>query len=207
MRFITGKILLAGSLFFIAIFFCGCPQKITVSCDKVAISCDKNSTDCDKNIANSYIASIKPQISDKFIANFSQLLEDNTELSDFCDKTYSEKIPEEFVSTKKVANGKTQLAIKISPELVQKFLDGQNNEKLRTIVEGSLAPVVSGEEMSEAEYRNLLGELYGADNANEILSGDIQVDFVSPDKKITSKKIRVAELLLSTKPVTLEFDY
>lgn len=189
------KVLIATT--FIAILFCGCPAKISVSCDK----------------NGKYIASCTPHFSDEFIANLSQILENSSDFAENSldlsqiNKEYSDIIPDEFIRTKKLNSGKTEFAIEISQHTIQKFLSQQDDERLSTIFESSMAPIISGEEMSQSEYRELLEDVYGANVAGEILGGVIIIEFTSPDGKKYSRQMPAADLLVSTEPQFFTFVY
>lgn len=209
------KFFLTASILFTTLFFCACPLKITVDCDK------------DERLSVNFSS----QLGDAFIESLSQIQQISSEngenspnLSEISNKIESElnakffknakvnfgqksldaaaqvasikKFPKEFINVQKAANGKKIFTLALSPEsLAASIL--QEDSAAKTLADILMAPLISGEEMQLQEYKELLSEIYGDRLANEILSGDLVVEFIAGGKKQT-QKIPVADLLLST---------
>ena len=82
----------------------------------------------------------------------------------------------------------------------------QENTTAKTLADILMAPIISGEPMSLAEYKDLLAEIYGAPLASELLSGDLTIEYIRNGKKQV-QCIPVSDLLLAADGKRFVFRY
>lgn len=116
------------------------------------------------------------------------------------------KFPKECLSQEEMPGGKKRVVFSLGAKSLQAALL-HDESTLKTFAEILMSPLVTGEEMSAEEYKDLLSEIYGEGVASELLSGKFKVDFVSPNGKILSQEIPIANLLASNKAVDFVFEY
>lgn len=116
------------------------------------------------------------------------------------------KFPKECLSQEKLPNRKTRVVFSLGADSLRAALL-HDEGMLKTFADILMAPLVTGEEMSAEEYKDLLSEIYGEAVAGELLSGKFKIDFVCPDGKILSQEIPIANLLASNKAINFVFEW
>ena len=214
----------AALTLFAALFLCACPLKVSVECDKnenifVNFSSDLGeafveslaqiqqiSPENGENSSN--LNEISKKIEGELNANFFKNAKVNftgNKLNASAQSSLSKKFPKEFARVQKSSDGKKKFILTISPQsLAASIL--QEDSAAKTLADILMAPVISGEEMSLEEYKDLLNEIYGERLANELLSGDLTVEFIAGGKKQV-QRVSVSDLLLSTNGKVFTFEY
>ena len=210
-------IFLALAIGFAAVLFCGCPLKVTVECDKG----DALSVNFSSELGQAFVESLAQiqQISGENDGNSPNLDEISKKIQSELNAKYFKnarvnfgkntlnaaaqvsnikKFPKEFINIQKAAGGKKTLTLTLTPEsLAASIL--QEDSAAKTLADILMAPLISGEEMSLQDYKDLLTEIYGERLASEILSGELAVEFVDKASgKKQTQKVPVADLLIST---------
>ena len=211
------KIIFASAIFVLALFLCGCPLKVTVECDKN----DSLSVNFSSELGQAFVESlaqiqqissengenspnldeiskkIQSELNAKFFKNAVVNFGKNS-LNAAAQVSSIKKFPKEFIDIQKAAGGKKTFTLTLSPQsLAASIL--QEDSAAKTLADILMAPLISGEEMTLQDYKDLLTEIYGDRLAQEILSGNLVVEFVDKTSgKKQSQKIPVAELLVST---------
>lgn len=116
------------------------------------------------------------------------------------------KFPKECLSQKKLPDEKTRIVFPLGAESLRTALL-HDEGMLKTFADILMAPLVTGEEMSAEEYKDLLSEIYGEAVASELLSEKFKIEFVCPDGKILSQEIPVANLLASNNAIDFVFEW
>ena len=220
------KAFVAAGAFFAALFFCGCPLKVTVECFKD----DSLSVNFSSELGSAFVESlaqiqrissengqnspnldeiskkIQSELNAKFFKNAVVNFGKNT-LNAAAQIPSVKKFPKEFINIQKAAGGKKTLTLTLNPEsLAASIL--QEDSAAKTLADILMAPLVSGEEMSFQDYKDLLTEIYGARLAAEILSGDLAVEFIDKaNGKKQTQKVLVADLLLASDGRNFVFEY
>lgn len=220
------RIIFASAVFVLALFLCGCPLKVTVECDKG----DNLSVNFSSELGQAFVESlaqiqqissengenspnldeiskkIQSELNAKFFKNAVVNFGKNS-LNAAAQVSDVKKFPKEFIEIKKAAGGKKTFALKLNPQsLAASIL--QEDSAAKTLADILMAPLISGEEMSLQDYKDLLTEIYGDRLAQEILSGDLVVEFVDKASgKKQTQKIPVAELLLSNEGKEFKFEF
>ena len=209
------KSILALAVASAALFFCGCPLKVTVECDKD----DNLSVNFSSELGEAFVESLEQiqQISAKNGQNSPNLDEISKKIQDelnaqvfknarvqFKDGSLyasaqtngAKKFPKEFLCVKKTADGKKTFNITLSKDSLAASILPEDSAA-RTLADVLMAPLLTGEEMPLQDYNDLLSEIYGEPLAKEILAGSLTVEFIDkPSGKKQSQKIPVADLLL-----------
>ena len=220
------RIIFASAVFVLALFLCGCPLKVTVECDKG----DNLSVNFSSELGQAFVESlaqiqqissengenspnldeiskkIQSELNAKFFKNAVVNFGKNS-LNAAAQVSDVKKFPKEFIEIKKAAGGKKTFALKLNPQsLAASIL--QEDSAAKTLADILMAPLISGEEMPLQDYKDLLTEIYGDRLAQEILSGDLVVEFVDKASgKKQAQKIPVAELLLSNEGKEFKFEF
>ncbi|MBQ7619654.1 MAG: hypothetical protein IJS51_05955 [Treponema sp.] len=211
-------------IFAATLFLCGCPLKVTVNCDKN----DKLSINFSSQLGTAFVENLTQiqQISDENGENSANLDEiakkiqselnasffqnasvniDQKSLSAGAQVPSLKKFPKEFIDIKKQSNGKKTFALTLNPETLAASIL-QEDSAAKTLADILMAPIISGEEMSLDEYKDLLTEIYGGRLASELLSGDLVVEFVANGQKQV-QRVSVSDLLLSASGKQFAFEY
>lgn len=211
-------------IFAATLFLCGCPLKVTVNCDKN----DKLSINFSSQLGTAFVENLTQiqQISDENGENSANLDEiakkiqselnasffqnasvniDQKSLSAGAQVSSLKKFPKEFIDIKKQSNGKKTFALTLNPETLAASIL-QEDSAAKTLADILMAPIISGEEMSLDEYKDLLTEIYGTRLASELLSGDLVVEFVANGQK-QIQRVSVSDLLLSASGKQFAFEY
>ena len=211
-------------VFAVALFLCGCPLKVTVNCDKN----DKLSINFSSQLGTAFVENLTQiqQISDENGENSANLDEiakkiqselnanffqnasvniDQKSLSAGAQVSSLKKFPKEFIDIKKQSNGKKTFALTLNPETLAASIL-QEDSAAKTLADILMAPIISGEEMSLDEYKDLLTEIYGGRLASELLSGDLVVEFIANGQKQV-QRVSVSDLLLSASGKQFAFEY
>ncbi len=220
------RIIIASAVFVLALFLCGCPLKVTVECDKG----DNLSVNFSSELGQAFVESLAQiqQISSENGENSPNLDEISKKIQDELNAEFFKnavvnfgknslnaaaqvsdvkKFPKEFIEIKKTAGGKKTFALKLNPQsLAASIL--QEDSAAKTLADILMAPLISGEEMPLQDYKDLLTEIYGDRLAQEILSGDLVVEFVDKASgKKQSQRVSVSDLLLSASGKQFVFEY
>ena len=207
---------------FAPLFLCACPLKVTIECDKnenlfVSFSSDlgqafveslaqiqRISGENGQNSSNldEISKKIESELNAKFFKNarvkFSQ-----SELSASAQSS-AKKLPKEFAAVQK-SGGKKTFVLTISPQsLAASIL--QEDSAAKTLADVLMSPVISGEPSSLDEYKELLAEIYGERLADELLGGELAIEFVAGGKKQV-RRVPLSELLLADGGKKFSFDF
>lgn len=93
-----------------------------------------------------------------------------------------------------VREEKGKLIANVSAETLKHFYDSAD-EQTQMVLDLFLAPVFNEEQMSEAEYIEMLGTIYGADAANEVRESVINISISDGDGGKRSKKLFFSQLM------------
>ncbi|MCR5045374.1 MAG: hypothetical protein K6A42_02205 [Treponema sp.] len=218
------KLIFTSAILFFTIFFCACPLKVTVNCDKN----DKLSVNFSSQLGEAFVENLtqiqqisaensenSPSLDDisnkiqseleaEFFQNASVKI-DQKSLSASAQVSNIKKFPKEFISLQKKSGGKKAFVLVLSPQTLAASIL-QEDSAAKTLADILMAPLISGEEMSLEDYKILLNEIYGERLSSELLSGDLTVEFVANGKK-QSQKIPVADLLLCSAGKEFKFEF
>ena len=89
-----------------------------------------------------------------------------------------------------------QLSVNLNRKTLKAFYDSAD-ANLQMILDLFLAPVFNDEEMSPAEYLEMLGTFYGASAAEEVQKSNIIFEIQNPDTGKITLSYSIAELLCS----------
>ena len=91
--------------------------------------------------------------------------------------------------------GEKQISIKVSKKNLLKFYD-ELPEELQAYLDMFMSPVFTGEEMTDAEYMELISEVYGQELADEFSDATIKIAVESPagNKKYLIKLIDILNI-------------
>lgn len=91
--------------------------------------------------------------------------------------------------------GQKQISIKVNKKNLLKFYD-ELPEELRAYLDMFMSPVFTGEEMTDAEYMELISEVYGQELADEFSDATIKIAVESPagNKKYLIKLIDILNI-------------
>lgn len=216
-------LLLAALAFDAALFFCGCPLKVTVNLDKN----DNKSIYFSSSLGTAFVENlnklqqvsgqeggpsdnleriskkIEAELNQSFFKNASVRFDKNS-LTASAQVNSQKALPTEFLGINKVSSG-DEFYLAIDPQsLAASIL--QENTSAKTLADILMAPVISGERMSLAEYKDLLAEIYGAPLASELLSGDLTIEYIRNGKK-QIQRVPVSDLLLAADGKRFVFKY
>lgn len=215
--------MLAALAFAAALFFCGCPLKVTVNLDKN----DNESIYFSSSLGTAFVENLNKlqqvpgqeggpsdnleRISKKFEAELNQsffknasVRFDKNSLTASAQVNSQKALPTEFLGINKASSG-DEFYLAIDPQsLAASIL--QENTSAKTLADILMAPVISGERMSLAEYKDLLAEIYGAPLASELLSGDLTIEYIRNGKK-QIQRVPVSDLLLAANGKRFVFKY
>ncbi len=213
----------AALVFGAALFFCGCPLKVTINLDKN----DNKSIFFSSSLGTAFVenldalqqvpgqvggpsdnlerisSKIQSELNQSYFKNASVRFDKNT-LTASVQVNSQKALPTEFLGINKASSG-DEFYLAIDPQsLAASIL--QENTSAKTLADILMAPIISGEEMSLAEYKDLLTEIYGAPLASELLSGDLTIEYIRNGKK-QIQRIPVSELLLAADGKRFVFRY
>ena len=216
-------LLLAALAFAAALFFCGCPLKVTVNLDKN----DNKSIYFSSSLGTAFVENlnklqqvpgqeggpsdnleriskkIEAELNQSFFKNASVRFDKNS-LTASAQVNSQKALPTEFLGINKASSG-DEFYLAIDPQsLAASIL--QENTSAKTLADILMAPVISGERMSLAEYKDLLAEIYGAPLASELLSGDLTIEYIRNGKK-QIQRVPVSDLLLAADGKRFVFKY
>ena len=216
-------LLLAALAFAAALFFCGCPLKVTVNLDKN----DNESIYFSSILGTAFVKNldalqqvpgqeggpsdnleriskkIEAELNQSFFKNASVRFDKNS-LTASAQVNSKKALPTEFLGINKASSG-DEFYLAIDPQsLAASIL--QENTSAKTLADILMAPVISGERMSLAEYKDLLAEIYGAPLASELLSGDLTIEYIRNSKK-QIQRVPVSDLLLAADGKRFVFKY
>lgn len=216
-------LLLAALAFAAALFFCGCPLKVTVNLDKN----DNESIYFSSSLGTAFVENlnklqqvpgqeggpsdnleriskkIEAELNQSFFKNASVHFDKNT-LTASAQVNSQKALPTEFLGINK-ASSSDEFYLAINPQsLAASIL--QENTSAKTLADILMAPVISGEEMSLSEYKDLLAEIYGAPLASELLSGDLTIEYIRNGKK-QIQRVPISDLLLAADGKRFVFKY
>lgn len=213
----------AALAFAAAFFFCACPLKVTVNLDKS----DNKSIYFSSSLGTAFVENlnklqqvpgqeggpsnnleriskkIEAELNQSFFKNASVRFDKNS-LTASAQVNNQKALPTEFLGINKASSG-NEFYLAIDPQsLAASIL--QENTSAKTLADILMAPVISGERMSLAEYKDLLAEIYGAPLASELLSGDLTIEYIRNGKK-QIQRVPVSDLLLAADGKRFVFKY
>ncbi len=100
----------------------------------------------------------------------------------------------DMVSTETLADGKKILKLNISPEILQQA-QKVFPEDVSSYIDLLMAPVFTGEQMTEDEYIDLIESVYGSSIAQEIKKGTIDIILKSSNGTSSNYSMKITELL------------
>ena len=212
----------AALAFGAALFFCGCPLKVTINLDKN----DNKSIYFSSSLGTAFVenlnklqqvpgqeggssdnlerisSKIQSELNQSYFKNASVRFDKNT-LTASAQVNSQKALPTEFLGINKSSGGEFYVAL--DPQSLAAAIL-QENTTAKTLADILMAPVISGEPMSLAEYKDLLTEIYGAPLASELLSGDLTIEYIRNGKKQV-QRVPVSELLLAANGKRFVFRY
>ena len=109
--------------------------------------------------------------------------------------TLKELSKSKISSSKILRKTSDSLTVSIGPEQINSIYESMDEES-RSYFDLLMVPALTGEEMNEKEYNELLASVYGPELANEVTDGVLQIELKSPDSKKTVKdSITLGQLL------------
>ena len=212
----------AAFTFGAALFFCGCPLKVTINLDKN----DNKSIYFSSNLGTAFLenlnnlqqvpgqeggssdnlerisSKIQSELNQSYFKNASVRFDKNT-LTASAQVNSQKALPTEFLGINKSSGDEFYVAL--DPQSLAAAIL-QENTTAKTLADILMAPIISGEQMSLAEYKDLLTEIYGAPLASELLSGDLTIEFIKNGKKQV-QRVPVSDLLLAADGKRFVFRY
>ncbi len=205
MKKISGKLaLVAGAVLFFAGIFASCSVNVTVQANKNG-SVDVKFAAGAGEAFSKMIESASGQTSDEYIdknqilyelakGGFSNVNIPSATASNFeVNLTDSEKKSYLF-TTGIFSEEKGDLKVSLTGEKLKKFYDSAD-EQTKMVLDILLVPVFNDEEMSESEYLEMIGTVYGADVQKELQNSVVNLSLINVDGKKINKKIPMAEIL------------
>lgn len=213
----------AALAFAAALFFCACPLKVTINLDKN----DNKSIYFSSSLGTAFVENlnklqqvpgqeggpsdnleriskkIQSELNQSFFKNASVRFDKNF-LTASAQIDSQKTLPKDFLGINKSSSG-DEFYVAIDPQSLAAAIL-QENTTAKTLADILMAPVISGEEMSLAEYKDLLAEIYGAPLASELLSGDLTIEFIRNGKK-QIQRVPVSNLLLAADGKRFVFRY
>lgn len=218
------RALLPAALAFAAtLFFCGCPLKVTVNLDKN----DNKSIYFSSSLGTAFVENlnklqqvpgqeggpsdnleriskkIEAELNQSFFKNASVRLDKNS-LTASAQVNSQKALPTEFLGINKTSSG-DEFYLAIDPQSLAAAIL-QENTSAKTLADILMAPIISGEQMSLSEYKDLLAEIYGVPLASELLSGDLTIEYIRNGKK-QIQRVPVSDLLLAADGKRFVFKY
>lgn len=95
----------------------------------------------------------------------------------------------EFIECKK-----NSVVLKLNPEAMKKFA-GSLGAEFMSIMDLFMAPVITGEEMSQKDYKETLSAIYGTELADDLAGSAIQMTLCSASGKKKNFSIPLIQLL------------
>ena len=213
----------AALVFGAALFFCGCPLKVTINLDKN----DNKSIYFSSSLGTAFVenlnklqqvpgqeggssdnlerisSKIQSELNQSYFKNASVRFDKNT-LTASAQVNSQKALPTEFLGINKTSSG-DEFYVALDPQSLAAAIL-QENTTAKTLADILMAPIISGEPMSLAEYKDLLTEIYGAPLASELLSGDLTIEYIRNGKK-QIQRVPVSELLLAANGKRFVFKY
>ncbi len=213
----------AGLAFGAALFFCGCPLKVTINLDKN----DNKSIYFSSSLGTAFVenlnklqqvpgqesgssnnlerisSKIQSELNQSYFKNASVRFDNNT-LTASAQVNSQKALPTEFLGINKTSSG-DEFYVALDPQSLAAVIL-QENTTAKTLADILMAPIISGERMSLAEYKDLLAEIYGAPLASELLSGDLTIEYIRNGKK-QIQRVPVSDLLLAADGKRFVFKY
>jgi hypothetical protein len=213
----------AALAFGAALFFCGCPLKVTINLDKN----DNKSIYFSSSLGTAFVenlnklqqvpgqeggpsdnlerisSKIQSELNQSYFKNASVRFDKNT-LTASAQVNSQKALPTEFLGINKTSSG-DEFYVALDPQSLAAAIL-QENTTAKTLADILMAPIISGEPMSLAEYKDLLAEIYGAPLASELLSGDLTIEYIRNGKK-QIQRVPVSDLLLAADGKRFVFKY
>lgn len=213
----------AALAFGAALFFCGCPLKVTINLDKN----DDKSINFSSSLGTAFVenlnklqqvpgqeggssdnlerisSKIQSELNQSYFKNASVRFDKNT-LTASTQVNSQKALPTEFLGINKTSSG-DEFYVALDPQSLAAAIL-QENTTAKTLADILMAPIISGEQMSLAEYKDLLTEIYGATLASELLSGDLTIEYIRNGKKQV-QRVPVSDLLLAASGKRFVFKY
>ena len=213
----------AALIFGAALFFCGCPLKVTINLDKN----DNKSIYFSSSLGTAFLenlnklqqvpgqeggssdnlerisSKIQSELNQSYFKNASVRFDKNT-LTASAQVNSQKALPTEFLGINKTSSG-DEFYVALDPQSLAAAIL-QENTTAKTLADILMAPIISGEPMSLAEYKDLLTEIYGVPLASELLSGDLTIEYIRNGKK-QIQRVPVSDLLLAADGKRFVFKY
>lgn len=213
----------AALVFGAALFFCGCPLKVTINLDKN----DNKSIYFSSILGTAFLenlnnlqqvpgqegdssdnlerisSKIQSELNQSYFKNANVRFDKNT-LTASAQVNSQKALPTEFLGINKTSSG-DEFYVALDPQSLAAAIL-QENTTAKTLADILMAPIISGEPMSLAEYKDLLTEIYGAPLASELLSGDLTIEYIRNGKKQV-QRVPVSDLLLAADGKRFVFKY
>lgn len=218
------RLLLPAALAFgAALFFCGCPLKVTINLDKN----DNKSIYFSSSLGTAFLENldklqqvpgqdggssdnleriskkIQTELNQSFFKNASVRFDKNI-LTASTQVNSQKTLPKDFLGINKSSSG-DEFYVALNPQSLAAAIL-QENTTAKTLADILMAPIISGEQMSLFEYKDLLTEIYGAPLASELLSGDLTIEYIRNGKKQV-QRVPVSDLLLAANGKRFVFKY
>ena len=217
------SLLPAALVFGAALFFCGCPLKVTINLDKN----DNKSIYFSSSLGTAFLENldklqqvpgqdggssdnleriskkIQTELNQSFFKNASVRFDKNI-LTASTQVNSQKTLPKDFLGINKSSSG-DEFYVALNPQSLAAAIL-QENTTAKTLADILMAPIISGEQMSLFEYKDLLTEIYGAPLASELLSGDLTIEYIRNGKKQV-QRVPVSDLLLAANGKRFVFKY
>jgi hypothetical protein len=109
-----------------------------------------------------------------------------------------------FISGTTDKSGKHQFTVTFSPDIMQKAVKAFP-ETIQNYADLLMAPVFTGETMTQQEYKELLAAVYGNSFAEELAESTVRISFSSPAAAVQNEAIPLLELLTLKKTKIISF--
>ena len=114
------------------------------------------------------------------------------------DGTLKELSKTKIHSSKILSKTANSLTVSIGTEQINSIYESMDEES-KSYFDLLMVPALTGEEMNEKEYNELLASVYGPELADEVTNGILQIELKSPDgKKSVKDSITLGQLLTSS---------
>ncbi|MCQ2589056.1 MAG: hypothetical protein MJ179_01400 [Treponema sp.] len=141
--------------------------------------------------------------SDLIADGFSDVKVTTPQLTELYVQAKDKKQKSMFFTSNLVSTKNNKLCVNLSPRTLVDFYENADPE-LALYLDMLLSPVFNGEDMSEAEYLELISAFYGPEVAAELKKAQIQLTLKNPDGKKSVHNISLVKLLTLNTSLQLE---
>lgn len=96
-----------------------------------------------------------------------------------------------------------KLKLKLSPSTLKSYYD-ESDEQIKMYLDMLLSPVFMDEEISESEYLDFVGSIYGKEVSKELESSLVNIVIKNPDGSSKKHIISMSQLLTLSETILLE---